>query len=253
MRKKIVAGNWKMNKNLVDSQALITEIRGIVRDEFTGNAEVIVCPTFLALASSARLLDGSHIRLGAQNCHFEDSGAFTGEVSAAMLANLGVHSVIIGHSERRQYFNETNELLAKKTASAIKHGLQVLFCVGETQEERENGSYFQVIQTQVSEGLFALSAKDFAQIVIAYEPVWAIGTGLTASSEQAEEIHAFIRSLITEKFGEEIAQYLSILYGGSVKPDNAAELFGMPNIDGGLIGGASLKPRDFIEIIKAAK
>lgn len=253
MRKNIVAGNWKMNKNLTESQALITEIRGIVRDENTNKAEIIICPTCLVLASASKLLDGSTVKLGAQNCHFEDSGAFTGELSASMLKSAGVSHVIIGHSERRQYFNETNEMLAKKASAAVKQGLTVLFCVGETKEERESNIFFEVIKSQISEGLFHLSNKEMESIVIAYEPVWAIGTGLTASSDQAEEIHAYIRSLILEKFGEETAQNTSILYGGSVKPDNAVELFSRENIDGGLIGGAALKARDFIDIIKAIK
>lgn len=253
MRKNIVAGNWKMNKNLTESQALITEIRGIVRDENTNKAEIIICPTFLALASASKLLDGSTVKLGAQNCHFEESGAYTGELSASMLKSVGVSHVIIGHSERRQYFNETNEMLAKKATSAINQGLTVLFCVGETQGERESGEHFNVIKSQISEGLFHLSAKDMESIVVAYEPVWAIGTGLTASSDQAEEVHAYIRSLISEKFGETIAENTSILYGGSVKPDNAVELFSRTNIDGGLIGGAALKARDFFDIIKAIK
>ena len=253
MRKNIVAGNWKMNKTLVESQALITEIRGIVRDENTNKAEVIICPTFLALPSASKLLDGSTVKLGAQNCHFEESGAYTGELSASMLKSVGVSHVIIGHSERRQYFHETNEMLAKKTTAAINQGLTVLFCVGETLQERESGSHFDVIKSQISEGLFHLNAKDMAMVVVAYEPVWAIGTGLTASSDQAEEVHAFIRSLLTEKFGEAISEDVSILYGGSVKPDNAAELFSQKNIDGGLIGGAALKARDFFDIIKAIK
>ncbi len=251
MRKNIVAGNWKMNKNLTESQALITEIRGIVRDENTNKAEIIICPTFLALASASKLLDGSTVKLGAQNCHFEDNGAFTGELSASMLKSAGVSHVIVGHSERRQYFNETNEMLAKKATSAINQSLTVLFCVGETQTERESGEHFNVIKNQISEGLFHLTPKDMESIVVAYEPVWAIGTGLTASSDQAEEVHAYIRSLISEKFGEPIADNTSILYGGSVKPDNAVELFSRTNIDGGLIGGAALKARDFFDIIKA--
>ena len=253
MRKNIVAGNWKMNKNLTESQALITEIRGIVRDENTNKAEIIICPTYLALASASKLLDGSTVKLGAQNCHFEDNGAFTGELSASMLKSVGVSHVIVGHSERRQYFNETNEMLAKKASAAINQGLTVLFCVGETQSERESDDHFNVIKNQISEGLFHLTPKDMELIVIAYEPVWAIGTGLTASSDQAEEVHAYIRSLISEKFGETIADHTSILYGGSVKPDNAVELFSRTNIDGGLIGGAALKARDFFDIIKAIK
>lgn len=250
-RRKVVAGNWKMHKTLEESQALITEIRGIVRDEIRNNTEVIVCPPYVALAAATRLLEGTDIGLGAQNCHFEDQGAFTGEISASMVKSTGAQYVIIGHSERRQYFGETNEITALKAKTAIRHGLNVIFCIGETLEQREDKSYFRVIESQLQEGLFALDRKEFSHVVIAYEPVWAIGTGLTASPEQAQEMHAYIRKVVGTHYNEEIANETSILYGGSVKPDNAVTLFGQADIDGGLIGGAALKARDFVDIVKA--
>lgn len=253
MRNKIVAGNWKMHKTLTESQALITEIRGIIRDEFRANtAEVVVCPTALALVSAVKLMEGSGISVGAQNVHQENQGAFTGEISAAMIASVGATHVIVGHSERRQYFNETNGACALKNKSSISSGLTVLYCVGETLEERESEQHWSVIEKQVEEGLTGITSEEMTKLVIAYEPVWAIGTGKTASSDQAQEVHAFIRNLLNKKFGEPVANATRILYGGSVKPDNAAELFSQPDIDGGLIGGASLKARDFFEIIKAA-
>ena len=250
-RKKIVAGNWKMNMSLEQSQALITEIRGIVRDESAHRCKVILFPTYIALQAASRLLEGTEIAYGAQNCHQEDSGAFTGEISASIIRSTGAEYVIIGHSERRQYFAESDELLLKKTRAVLQQEMVAIFCIGETLEQREDGSFFQVLENQLKRGLFALSAKQMEHIVIAYEPVWAIGTGQTASPEQAQEIHAFIRKLLVEKYGPEIAESTSILYGGSVKPDNAKEIFSKPDIDGGLIGGASLKARDFIEIVKA--
>lgn len=254
MRKKLVAGNWKMHKNLTESQALITEIRGIVRDEFRQNdAEIVICPTALALASSARLVEGSEIRIGAQNVNEHKEGAFTGEWSASMLKSAGVTHVIVGHSERRQYYNETNEACALKNKSAIAEGLVVLYCVGESLEQRESNSHFDVIKTQVENGLEGITSEEMSHVVIAYEPVWAIGTGKTASAAQAQEVHLFIRGLIDSKYGQTVAQSVRILYGGSVKPDNAKEIFGQEDIDGGLIGGASLKPRDFFDIIKAAQ
>ncbi len=250
-RKKIVAGNWKMNMTLEQSQALITEIRGIVRDESGFRNKVILFPTNIALQAACRLLEGTDISFGAQNCHQEESGAFTGEVSAAIIRSTGADYVIIGHSERRQYFAEADDLLLKKTRAVLQNEMSAIFCIGETLEQREDSSYFQVLETQLKRGLFALSAKQMERIVIAYEPVWAIGTGQTASPEQAQEIHAFIRKLLLDKYGPETAEQTSILYGGSVKPDNAKEIFSKPDIDGGLIGGASLKARDFIEIVKA--
>jgi triosephosphate isomerase len=251
MRTKIIAGNWKMNKTLEEGQALVTEIRGIVRDEHTGKSQVVLCPPFTSLAAAARLLEGTGISLGAQNCHYEDNGAFTGEISPLMVKSTGAQYVIIGHSERRQYFGETGELLFKKTKAAIRHGLKVIFCVGETLKEREEKIFFKVVETQLQEGLFALDRKEFTSVVIAYEPVWAIGTGLTASPEQAQEMHNYIRKVIGMHYTEEIAETTSILYGGSMKPDNAAGLMAQADIDGGLIGGAALKARDFADIIKA--
>ena len=254
MRKKLVAGNWKMHKNLTESQALITEIRGIVRDEFRQNdAEIVICPTALALASSARLVEGSEIRIGAQNVNEHKEGAYTGEWSVSMLKSAGVTHVIVGHSERRQYYNETDEACALKNKSIIAEEFVVLYCVGESLEQRETNSHFDVIKTQIENGLEGITTEEMSHVVIAYEPVWAIGTGKTASAAQAQEVHAFIRGLIDSKYGQSIAQSVRILYGGSVKPDNAKEIFGQEDIDGGLIGGASLKPRDFFDIIKAAQ
>lgn len=252
-RHKIVAGNWKMHKTLEESQALITEIRGIVRDEIRSNTKVILCPPFISLTAATRLLEGTGILLGAQNCHQEDQGAFTGEISASMVKSTGAQYVIIGHSERRQYFGDTNEITAVKAKNAIRHGLNVIFCVGETLAQREDKSYFRVVEAQLQEGLFGLDRKEFSHIVVAYEPVWAIGTGLTASPEQAQEMHAYIRKVIGMHYTEEIAAETSILYGGSVKPDNAQTLFGQADIDGGLIGGAALKARDFVDIVSAAR
>lgn len=240
-----------MHKTLEESQALITEIRGIVRDEIRSNTSVVICPPFIALPAATRLLEGTGIGLGAQNCHFEDQGAFTGEISAGMVKSTGAQYVIVGHSERRQYFGDTNEITAQKAKSAIRHGLKVIFCVGETLEQREDKSYFRVVEAQLQEGLFGLDRKEFSHVVVAYEPVWAIGTGLTASPEQAQEMHAYIRKVIGMHYTDEIAADTSILYGGSVKPDNAQTLFGQADIDGGLIGGAALKARDFVDIAKA--
>jgi triosephosphate isomerase len=251
-RTRIVAGNWKMHKNLEESLALTTEIRGLVRDEVNAKVEVILCPPAISLASMHRLLEGTSIRTGAQNCHWEDQGAFTGELAPGMVKSTGATHVIIGHSERRQYFGETDDMLANKAKSAIRHGLKVLFCVGESLQQREDKTFYKVIEKQIREGLFGLDRKEFSSVVVAYEPVWAIGTGLTASPEDAQEIHHFIRRLIADYYNPEIAENTSILYGGSVKPDNAKLLFAMGDIDGGLIGGAALKARDFIEICKAA-
>jgi len=251
MRTKIIAGNWKMNKTLEESQALITEIRGIVRDEHRGGSKVILCPPFISLPSAARLLEGTEIGLGAQNCHFEDSGAYTGEISPLMIKSAGAQYVIIGHSERRQFFGETNEITFKKAKSAVRNGLKVIFCVGETLQQREDKTFFKVVEAQLHEGLFGLDRKEFNSVIVAYEPVWAIGTGLTASPEQAQEMHHYIRKLIAKHYTDEIAEETSILYGGSMKPDNAAGLISQRDIDGGLIGGAALKARDFADIIRA--
>jgi triosephosphate isomerase len=252
MRKKIAAGNWKMNLSLTEAQKLVSEIVHMFKDEYRGDAEVIFGPSFPYLPSIHHLTKHyDRIHLAAQNMHEAESGAFTGEVSAEMLDSVGVSHVILGHSERRQYFQESNALLAKKADQALAHGLQVIFCIGETLEQREAGKTLEVVRTQLQEGIFHLRGSSFSRVIIAYEPIWAIGTGVTASPEQAQEVHAYIRKLIDEKYGISAALDTSILYGGSVKPDNAAELFAKPDIDGGLVGGASLKSRDFMEIIKA--
>jgi len=251
MRKKIVAGNWKMNISLTEGQELFSEIKKLVREEVKGNQGIVVCPPFIHISSLAQSLADNSLAVGAQNCHQSDSGAFTGEVSASMLASAGVSYVIIGHSERRLYFAESNVQLAQKLDVVLKNGILPIFCIGETLEQRNDGSYFDVIKSQLAEAAFHLQEADFAKLVIAYEPVWAIGTGLTASPEQAQEIHSYIRNLIAEKYNPSLASNLTILYGGSCNPKNASELFAQPDIDGGLIGGASLKARDFVEIIKA--
>lgn len=249
MRRKIVVGNWKMNNTIAESEILAAEVAAALGENFSG-CDVGIAPTFLALEAAGRMIEGSEIQLVAQNCHYENDGAFTGEVSARMLFAAGCFSVIIGHSERRQYFGETNVTVNLRTKKALSEGLNVILCVGETLAERESGVTDAIISSQVREGLDGIS--DISSIVIAYEPVWAIGTGKTASSAQAEEVHLLIRTLITELYGDAAAQALRIQYGGSVKPSNAAELFAMPNIDGGLIGGASLNAADFAAIIKAA-
>jgi len=251
MRKKIVAGNWKMNISLTEGQDLFSEIKKLVREEVKGNQGIVVCPPFIHISSLAQSLADDSLAIGAQNCHQSDSGAFTGEVSASMLASAGASYVIIGHSERRLYFAESNVQLAQKLDVVLKNGILPIFCIGETLEQRNDGSYFDVIKSQLAEAAFHLQEADFAKLVIAYEPVWAIGTGLTASPEQAQEIHSYIRKLIAEKYNPSLASNLTILYGGSCNPKNASELFAQPDIDGGLIGGASLKARDFVEIIKA--
>ncbi|CAN5788104.1 triose-phosphate isomerase [soil metagenome] len=253
MRKKIVAGNWKMNKNYQDGLALVSEIDNMLTDEVGGGGvEVVVAPPYPYLQSVGKLLQANPmLHLAAQNCHHKDSGAFTGEVSAAMLQSVGCTYVILGHSERRQYFREDNQLLEQKVKAAINQGLIPIFCCGESLEEREQANHFKVIAEQLKEGLFHLSNEDFAQAVIAYEPVWAIGTGKTASSEQAQEVHAYIREQIARHYDAEAAVNTTILYGGSCNPGNARELFSQPDVDGGLIGGASLKARDFVDIVKA--
>ena len=250
MRKKIVAGNWKMNLDYAEGISIFSEIVNMVRDEKNGNQLAVICAPYIHLNSLTKL-GGHTVKIGAQNCHQNESGAFTGEISAKMIKSVGCEYVIVGHSERRQYFAETDELLAQKTAIALSNNLVPIFCIGETLDERNNGSYFEVIKSQLENGLFNLNEEDFAKVILAYEPVWAIGTGLTASSDQAQEVHAFIRKEITAKYGQETANSTSILYGGSCNPKNAAELFAQPDIDGGLIGGASLKSRDFVGIIKA--
>lgn len=252
MRKNIVAGNWKMNLDLNQGIQLFNDIQELIKQEVNGVQEVIVCSPSIHLSSLTKISgDNSNLSIGAQNCHFADSGAFTGEISASMIASTGAKYVIIGHSERRLYFSESNQLLAQKLDSVLKNDLHPIFCIGETLEERNGGTYFDVIREQISQASFHLDADKFSKLILAYEPVWAIGTGLTASPEQAQEIHAFIRSLLSEKYGQQIANNMTILYGGSCNPKNASELFAQEDIDGGLIGGASLKARDFVDIIKA--
>ena len=249
MRRKIVVGNWKMNNTIAESETLASEVLAALGENFSG-CEVGIAPTFLALEAAGRIIEGSEVQLVAQNCHYENDGAYTGEVSARMLNAAGCSSVIIGHSERRQYFGETNATVNLRVKKALSEGLNVILCVGETLAERESGVTEAIISSQVREGLAGIS--DISAIVVAYEPVWAIGTGKTASSLQAEEVHLQIRTLVTELYGDAAAQGLRIQYGGSVKPSNAVELFAMPNIDGGLIGGASLNAADFVAIVKAA-
>jgi triosephosphate isomerase len=251
MRKKIVAGNWKMNMTLPEGVALAGSIDKYFKDHPSGKAEAVLCTPYIHLAAISELLKKSKVSLGAQNCASEASGAYTGEVSCEMIKSTGAQYVIIGHSERRTYYNEDDMLLYKKTLLALKSGLTVIFCCGEVLKEREQNIYFKVVKKQLEVGLFNLSEEDFRKIVIAYEPVWAIGTGLNASPEQAQEIHGYIRKLISAKYGKEVADQTTILYGGSCKPSNAAELFAMPDVDGGLIGGASLKKEDFCAIVEA--
>jgi triosephosphate isomerase len=248
MRKNIVAGNWKMNKNLQEGVALAAELKEKV---INPNCDVIIGTPFIHLATVTELVKGSPIAVAAENCADHASGAYTGEVSAEMVASTGATYCIIGHSERRTYYGETYEILREKVQLALANNLRPIFCIGEVKEEREANRQNEVVKAQLEGSVFNLSAEDFGKLVIAYEPVWAIGTGLTATPEQAQEIHAYIRSLIAEKYGNEVADNTSILYGGSCNAKNAAGLFANPDIDGGLIGGASLKADDFCAIINA--
>ena len=252
MRKKIVAGNWKMNMNLQDGIALAKELNETLKAD-KPNCGVVICTPFIHLASIAQFLDQDIIGLGAENCADKEKGAFTGEVSAEMVKSTGAQYVILGHSERREYYKETPEILKEKVLLAQKNGLKVIFCIGESLAEREAGKQNEVVKAELEGSVFNLSEEDFRKIVIAYEPIWAIGTGKTATAEQAEEIHAYIRSIIAEKYGNAVAEDTTILYGGSCKASNAPELFAKPDIDGGLIGGASLKCADFKGIIDAWK
>ncbi len=254
MRKKIVAGNWKMNKNWQDAIALASEVVNIFQDEIpeSSQVKVVLNTPFLYLSSIKKLLpENRNIFVGAQNCHQKASGAFTGEISAEMLASIGVQYAIVGHSERREYFQENSQMLAQKVDILLANNITPIFCCGEALQIREEGSHLVYVAQQLTEGVFHLPETDFQKIVIAYEPIWAIGTGKTASSAQAQEMHAYLRGHIAKKYGETIAQNTSILYGGSCNPQNAKELFSQNDVDGGLIGGASLKSRDFIEIIKS--
>ncbi|MBP5498885.1 MAG: triose-phosphate isomerase [Muribaculaceae bacterium] len=249
MRKNIVAGNWKMNTTVAEGVQLAREVESAVKAAGELKCEVIVGVPFTHLTSVKQEIN--IVKLSAENCADHKSGAYTGEVSAAMVASTGAEYVILGHSERRGYYNETIEVLKEKVDLALANGLKVIFCCGESLDERKNGVHFDVIKKEIEGSLFHLGAEAFAKIVIAYEPIWAIGTGETATAEQAQEIHAFIRGLLAEKYGNQLAQDTTILYGGSCKPSNAAELFAKPDIDGGLIGGASLKAADFMGIVTA--
>jgi triosephosphate isomerase len=252
MRKKIVAGNWKMNKTLDEANILASEVKGMVEDEVKGNTIVILCTPSLFLFPIKNILgNNTRISVGAQNCSEHESGAYTGEISAAMLKSVNVPYVILGHSERRQYFGETGALLAKKVDIAIKHNLTPIFCCGEPLDVRERNEHEALVKKQVEESLFHLDASSVQKIVIAYEPVWAIGTGKTASAQQAQDMHAVIRKHLASKYGNSVADSISILYGGSVNAANAKELFACPDVDGGLVGGASLKSREFTEIAKS--
>ena len=250
MRKKIVAGNWKMNKNLQEGVALAKELTEAVKNP---NCGVIICTPFIHLASVAEVIKGSAIELGAENCADKASGAYTGEVSAEMVKSTGAEYVILGHSERREYYKETPEILKEKVKLALANGLKVIFCIGETLAEREANKQNEVVKAELAGSVFDLTPEEWKSIVIAYEPIWAIGTGKTATAEQAEEIHAYIRSAVAEVYGQAVADDTTILYGGSCKASNAPELFAKPDIDGGLIGGASLKAEDFHGIIAAFK
>ncbi len=248
MRKQIVAGNWKMNCDLAETEALLNDLKD---RSIPDNTLVIVAPTFTNLQAAAQSLKDSPISVSSQNMHQSESGAFTGEISATMLKSIGIDQVILGHSERRAYFGETNTLLAEKVTTALKHNMTVIFCFGEELVDRQHGREFEVVKDQLKYGLFHLAERDWKNIVLAYEPVWAIGTGETASPEQAQEMHAFIRKTLAENYSESSAENVSILYGGSVKPGNAAEIFGKADVDGGLIGGASLDVDSFMAIVNA--
>lgn len=248
MRKNIVAGNWKMNNDLSETETLI---RALKLQNKLSDVEVMIAPSYTNLWQAFNSLKDSSIEVIAQNMHFAESGAYTGEVSAAMLKSLGIKTVILGHSERRAYFNETDELLAKKVDAALSNGFRVIFCFGEELKDRKSGKEEQVVENQIKNALFHLDASAFKNIVLAYEPVWAIGTGETASPEQAQDMHAFIRKTLANTYGGATANEVSILYGGSVKPDNAKEIFGKPDVDGGLIGGASLNAEAFLAIVNA--
>jgi triosephosphate isomerase len=250
MRKKIVAGNWKMNKTFAEAETLTNEVLALAGAEVKNNSKIILCVPFPFLQSTQKQVSSSIVSVGAQNCSEHESGAYTGEVSAGMLASLNIPYVILGHSERRQYFGEAGKLLAKKVDIALKHNLTPIFCCGEPLEVREANKHEELVKQQVEESLFHLSAEQVQKVVIAYEPVWAIGTGKTASSQQAQEMHAVIRKQLSSKYGSAVAEEITILYGGSVKADNAKELFSQPDVDGGLVGGASLKAREFVDIVK---
>ena len=249
MRKKIVAGNWKMHKNAEQTEDLLNEL--IAKVPTDTNAQVIVAPTFVNLASAVDHLEFTNIDVAAQNVHQAESGAFTGEISADMLKSVGVNTVILGHSERRAIFHESDALIASKVDAALAHDMTVIFCFGEELKDRQSNNHFNVVENQLKDGLFHIKVASWENVVLAYEPVWAIGTGETASPEQAQEMHEFIRETVRKSFGSDVAEDVAILYGGSVKPENAKEIFSKPDVDGGLIGGAALKADDFVAIINA--
>lgn len=249
MRTKIIAGNWKMNKTLEEAKTLTAELITLSAEVKT-DAKIVLCVPFPYLLTTRDQLGNSRVLVGAQNCSEHDAGAYTGEVSAAMIKSIGIPYVILGHSERRQFFKEDGKLLATKVDKVLGQNLIPIFCCGEPLEIREKGTHEALVRQQVEESLFHLTADSIKKVVIAYEPVWAIGTGKTATSQQAQDMHAVIRKQLAAKYGDAVAQQIPILYGGSVKPDNAKELFGCPDVDGGLVGGASLKARDFIDIVK---
>ncbi len=251
MRKQIVAGNWKMNNTFQEADDLINELVEFINSNDIGDIGVIICPPAPYLELTSDSASESDLFVGAQNVNDHESGAYTGEISAAMLESMNIDYCIIGHSERRKYYHESNEMLSEKVNRAIESSIQPIFCCGELLPEREAGEYFDVVKAQLEESLFHLKEEDFEDVVIAYEPVWAIGTGVTATSGQAQEMHAFIRSLIKEKYNEDIAENTTILYGGSCNQKNAKELFANKDVDGGLIGGASLKADDFAKIIQS--
>ncbi len=250
MRHPIVAGNWKMNKNAEETEDLLNDL--IDQLPTDKEVEIIVAPTFINLASAVEHMEFTNISVAAQNMHQAENGAFTGEISADMLKSIGVHTVILGHSERRSLFGETDAIIAAKVNQALKYDMRVIFCFGEELKERQEQQHFAVVESQLRNGLFHLEASAWKNLVLAYEPVWAIGTGETASPEQAQEMHEFIRATVRKQYGNEVADNIAILYGGSVKPDNAAEIFSKPDVDGGLIGGAALKASDFAAIVNAA-
>ena len=250
MRNNIVAGNWKMNNDATQTTALINDLNKAL-EEVSVNCRVLISPTSINLTSAVALTQDSVIEVSAQNMHQAKSGAFTGEISADMLKDVGVNTVILGHSERRTYFGEDDKILTEKVASALENNLEVIFCFGESLQDRKSGNHFNVVESQLKNAVLSLSASSWEHIILAYEPVWAIGTGETASPEQAQEMHAFIRGLLVNTYGTSVAKNVSILYGGSVKPTNAKEIFSKEDVDGGLIGGASLKASDFTGIITA--
>ena len=250
MRQNIVAGNWKMNNTLEEGVVLAKEVNEILKAN-KPNCKVVLGAPFIHLTEVVKNVDTAVVGVAAQNCADKVSGAYTGEISASMIQSTGTECIILGHSERRSYYGETNEILVKKTNLCLENNLTPIFCIGEVLEERQSEKHFDVVKSQIAEGLFHLSVEEFSKVILAYEPVWAIGTGVTASADQAQEMHAFIRKTLIEKYGEAAAQNCSILYGGSCKPSNAKELFSNEDVDGGLIGGASLVAEDFMGIITA--